>query len=145
MTLRDWLAARWIEEHQSSRKEIADLFAIADQNLRDSQVAAISADLQLSAAYNAALQLATAALAAAGYRIGRDRHHERTIQSLAFTLGIDADQIRRFDVFRRKRNLSWYERAGGTSDQEVASMRRLAEQLRREVPAWITARHPDLL
>ncbi len=45
----------------------------------------------MSIAYNAALQTATAALAAAGYRATRDSHHYRVIQSLAFTIGADRE------------------------------------------------------
>jgi hypothetical protein len=45
----------------------------------------ISEDWKLNIAYNAALQAATAALAAAGYRAAREQHHYRTIQSLALT------------------------------------------------------------
>jgi len=36
-------------------------------------------------AYNAALQAAAAALAAAGYRASREQHHYRVIQSLRQT------------------------------------------------------------
>jgi hypothetical protein len=47
----------------------------------------LSPDWRLNIAYNAALQAATAALAAAGYRASREAHHCRAIQSLAFTIG----------------------------------------------------------
>jgi hypothetical protein len=42
----------------------------------------LSDDWRLGITYNAALQLATIALAAEGFRAGRERRHERTILSL---------------------------------------------------------------
>jgi len=47
----------------------------------------------MAIAYNAALQAATAALAAAGYRATRDQHHDRVIQSLRETVGVDAPTV----------------------------------------------------
>jgi hypothetical protein len=145
MSLRDWLAARWVSAHESSRDETARLLGVAEQNLRDSGVTGISADLRLSAAYNAALQLATAAIAAEGYRVGRERHHERTIESLAHTIGAEPALVRRLDAYRRKRNVTWYEQAGVVSDAEAEEMREFAEQLRDRVVAWLRERHPELL
>lgn len=53
----------------------------------------MSPDWKLNIAYNAALQAATAALAASGYRAAREQHHYRTIQSLAHTLGWKAARV----------------------------------------------------
>jgi hypothetical protein len=66
----------------------------------------------MSIAYNAALQASTAALAAAGYRASRDSHHFRVIESLALTIGADANLVATFDAYRKKRNISGYERVG---------------------------------
>jgi hypothetical protein len=52
----------------------------------------------MNIAYNAALQAATAALAAAGYRASRDAHHYRVIQSLKETIGADASVVTTFDA-----------------------------------------------
>jgi hypothetical protein len=68
MTLADWLANRWIVAHQATIEEIADLFAVVDRDLEDAAIPRLSADWRLGIAYNAALQLATLALAAEGYR-----------------------------------------------------------------------------
>jgi len=45
---------------------------LAERDLRECQAAGLSPDWRLAIAYNAALQSATAALAAAGYRAARD-------------------------------------------------------------------------
>ncbi len=69
MSLHDWLKNGWLIEHQTSPQEIADLLSVADRDLDNCQAAGLSPDWKLSIAYNAALQMATAALAAAGYRV----------------------------------------------------------------------------
>ena len=57
------------------------------------------------------------------------------------TPGVDAATIGTFDTFRKKRNISDYERAGGISDLEADEMHQLAEKLRVEVEAWIRKNH----
>jgi hypothetical protein len=99
----------------------------------------------LSIAYNAALQTATAALAAAGYRATRDAHHYRTIQSLAYTVGADSALIAQLDAFRKKRNIGDYERAGIISEQEAKEMLLLARDICRKVQDWLRTNHPELL
>lgn len=67
-TLQDWLKFGWLKEHTTSRQEIADLFAVADRDLAASKTPGLHNDWRFNIAYNAALQVASAALAAAGYR-----------------------------------------------------------------------------
>ena len=55
------------------------------RDLRDAAIQRLSADWRLGITYNAALQLAMIALAAEGYRPGRERAHERAILSLRDT------------------------------------------------------------
>ncbi|HEX9761218.1 MAG TPA: hypothetical protein VGA40_09875 [Candidatus Acidoferrales bacterium] len=108
-------------------------------------VAGLSPDWQLNIAYNAALQIAAAALAAEGYRAERELHHYRTLQSLEFTLQLDAASLRQLDVFRKKRNISDYERAHTVSEAEAAEMKALARELREQIEPWLKKKHPDLL
>ncbi len=144
MSLRDWLRNGWLIEHQTSLQEITDLLGLADRDLTECQIPGLSPDWRLNIAYNAALQAATAALAAAGYRAGRESHHYRVIQSLAHTIKADAGLIAQLDRFRKKRNIGGYERAGMTSDQEVKEMLALAQKLRNDVEEWLGANHPEL-
>lgn len=145
MSLQDWLKSRWLIEHQTSRQEIADLLGVADRDLVQCRTPNLSSDWQLNIAYNAALQAATAALAAAGYRAVREAHHYRVIQSLAHTIKADPVLIAQLDKFRKKRNISDYERAGGVSDKEAKEMFVLAKNLRNEVEKWLRSNHPELL
>lgn len=144
MSLQDWLKFGWLKEHQSSRDEIAELLAVADRDLEACQTAGLVNDWKFNIAYNGALQLATAALAAAGFQAERSNHHFRVIHSLEFTIGLDQRLVRTFDTFRKKRNLTDYERAGAVSDLEVDAVRELAARLRNEVEEWIRRIRPDL-
>lgn len=145
MTLKKWLENRWLTEHEASSEEISELFGIADRDLKACHAEELSADWKLNIAYNAALQVATAALAASGYRAVREAHHHRIIHSLAHTIHAEPDLIGRFDKFRKKRNIGGYERAGMISDHEAAEMINLAVQLRKDVEEWIRSNHPNLL
>ncbi|HKO04600.1 MAG TPA: hypothetical protein VJW51_07610 [Candidatus Acidoferrales bacterium] len=143
--MRDWVREGWLTEHRSSPEEIRNLLGLADRDLRASQLKELYADWRFAIAYNAALQAATAALAAAGYRAAREAHHLRVIGSLEFTIRADPELIRQFNAFRKKRNISSYERGGSISDVEAKGMRTLATKLRSDVERWIGKNHPELL
>ncbi len=144
MSLADWLTNRWIAAHEPSVEEIADLFAVVDRDLEDAVVPRLSDDWRLGIAYNAALQLATLALAAEGYRPGRERAHERAILSLTYTAGVAKATIDILDTVRRKRNQINYERAGTTSAAEAEEFYQVAVALRGDVVRWLRKRHPQL-
>lgn len=145
MSLRDWLVSRRLVEHRATRQEITHLFAVASRDLADARTSGLSADWRLSIAYNAALQLAVAALAAAGYRAARESHHHWVVQSLAHTVRAPSERIMALDGLRKKRNVAEYEQAGRVSDQEAQEALELAGWLRTEVESWLASEHPDLL
>lgn len=145
MSLQSWRQNSWLVEHEPSAEEISNLLAISDRDLAACQVKGLPSDWRFAIAYNAGLQAATAALAAAGYRAARDNHHYRVIQSLEFTVAPGAMVIDVFDGFRKKRNVSSYDLAGAVSDNEALEMFRLATQLRADVERWIRATRPELL
>jgi hypothetical protein len=144
-SLQSWLRNRWLVKHASSSEEIANLLALADRDLAACNTKSLPADWRFAIAYNAALQSATAALAAAGYRASRESHHHRVIQSLEFTLAPERKMIDTFDTFRKKRNISSYDLAGSVSDKEAKEMFELAAALRTRVERWIRKNHPTLL
>jgi len=144
MSLDDWLANRWLEPHETSPEEVRNLLAVVDRDLGDAAIGQLSADWRLGIAYNAALQLATMALAASGYRPTRDRGHERAIQSLRHTVGLDRDLVDTLDAVRRKRNLSNYERAGTASPSEAEDVYQLVKGLRLQIVAWLDEHYPEL-
>ena len=59
---------------------------------------------------------------------------------LAYTIQANNKLIIQFDMFRKKRNISDYLRAGEVSDQEVIEMIALTKKLRNRVAEWIKAR-----
>jgi len=116
------------------------------RDLQNSKIAGLSNDWRLGIAYNAALQAATAALAAAGYRAARDgNHHYRIIQSLELTIGAEAKLIRALDGFRKKRHVSNYDAEGSVSDREAKEIQKIAARLRDDVRAWLTKNNSHLL
>src|SRR5712691_3923125 len=127
--LQDWLKFGWLKEHKTSPEEVAALLAVADRDLTACQTPDLHNDWRFNIAYNAGLQLASAALAISGYQAERANHHYRVIESLAYTLGTDAATIKKFDTYRKKRNISDYERADTISDAEADDMIALAERL----------------
>lgn len=145
MSLRAWLRNSWLVEHNASREETAALLAIVDRDIASAKIAGLAEDWQFNIAYNAALQAATAALGAAGFRAAREQHHYRTVQSLAFTLNWPTTKVAQFDRFRKKRNIVGYESAGVVSKQEAQEMHELAVALRADLIAWLRRQHPQLL
>lgn len=126
-------------------RRLPALLAIVERDLANAKIAGLSDDWKLNIGYNAALQAATAALAATGFRAAREQHHYRTIQSLALTIGWPAAKVDRFDRLRKKRNIGGYETAGVVSSREAAEMHELAASLRDDVLAWLRKHHPKLV
>ncbi len=145
MSLTNWRDNGWLVKHKTSPQEISDLLNVADRDLADCESPGLSPDWQLSIAYNAALQTATAALAACGYRSSREAHHYRVIQSLAHTIDAESNVINQFDKFRKKRNIGGYEAAGRISQQEADEMKKLAKELYERIVKWLHQYHADLI
>jgi len=145
MSLSDWLKAQWLTEHKTSPEEITNLLAVADRDLCDCQATGLSDDGRLAFAYRAAIQYALAALAACGYRPGREAHHYKVIQSLSHTIHADSKLVAQVDAFRKKRNTGDYEIAGLITKKEADEAVALARQLRQLIEDWLRANHPELL
>ena len=145
MSLKNWRDNGWLVDHKTSAQEIADLLTVSERDLKDSSASGISPDWQLAIAYNAALQAATAALFASGYRAGREAHHFRIIQSLAHTIQAKPDLINQLDKFRKKRNIGGYEAAGRISQQEADEMKMLAKNLCKQIAQWLHQNHANLM
>jgi hypothetical protein len=144
MSLKNWRDNGWLADHKTSAQEITDLLTVSERDLKDSSAAGISPDWQLAIAYNAALQAATAALFASGYRAGREAHHYRIIQSLAHTIQAKPALINQLDKFRKKRNIGGYEAAGRISQLEDDEMKKLAKGLCEHIVQWLHQHHAKL-
>ncbi len=145
MSLEDWLNEGRLRQHKTSKNEINQLLAVFTRDMADAQSNAISIDRRFAIAYNAALTVSVAALAVSGYRATGEGHHYWVIQSLAFTLQLDAETIEEFNRFRRKRNTIDYERIGAVSEREVSEMLELARSIQGKLNIWLKENHPDFL
>jgi hypothetical protein len=145
VSLADWLNESLITPNKPSPDEIADLLHICDRDLETVKIVDLGPDWRLSIAHNAALQAATAALAASGYKARSQGQHYIVLQSLAFTLKLSPAVIKRLDKFRQKRNISGYERTGAVTEQEAKEMVALAVKLRADVEKWLRTNYPDLI
>ena len=56
MSLQTYLANSWIRRHATSREEIANLLAIADRDIAQSQTPGLGPEWRFDIAYNAAQQ-----------------------------------------------------------------------------------------
>ncbi len=145
MSLERWFENGWLHPHEPSPKETAELLEVAGRGLADARVEGLTPDARVALAYPTVLALGAAALAASGYRARRDRHHERVIDSLSYTVGMDQQLVGRLHRYRRLRNEMTYERVGRLEDHEAEVFLSHIEKLRTAVVGWLTATHPRLM
>jgi len=90
MSLEAWREAGLVVSHEATPEEIADLFAVAETDLRDAAISELSPERKLGCAYGAILSAGRAALHAAAYRVPKSNpgHHHYVIQSLRYTVGL---------------------------------------------------------
>ena len=145
--LQRWLDAGALRRHRTSRREVADLLAVAERDLGDARVIALSLDRRFATAYSAALQLATVVLAASGFRATAQRgHHVVTWQALPELMGSDTGGTAvYFDSCRALRNRSDYDRVGVVSQAEVDEVLRETDAFRGQVIDWLSREHPRLV
>ncbi|MHB9004678.1 MAG: DNA-binding protein [Coriobacteriia bacterium] len=135
-----------LDKIEPSKGTVARLLAAAERNIKDSQVAAVSAENRFDAAYKAIMQLGIVALHANGYRplTSRPGHHQTAIQTLSQTTGLATNQMIILDGLRKLRNLSDY--SGETvPEAAVRECVTQATSLLAHVRAWFAANRPDLI
>ena len=146
MSLQRLLDSRRLAAEPTSAAEIGDLLHLARQYLSDARVAGISADLRFTAAYQAALQLATIPLSCAGYRTIGGGRQITVFQALPAAMGESyRDLAGYYDACRRKRHMAEYQRVGQISEAEVAELIATTRDFLLQVEKWLAAHHPTLL
>lgn len=135
-----------LDKVEPSQATVTRLLAAAERNIKDAQVAAVSAENRFDAAYKAIMQLGIVALHAHGYRplTSRPGHHQTAIQTLSQTTGLATNKMIVLDGLRKLRNLSDY--SGETVPE--AAVRECVSQatgLLAHVKAWFEKNRPDLL
>ena len=146
MSLKQWLDNGWLRKHTSGKQEIANLLQIVDRDLKDANEKTISPDWRFGIAYNAALKLCAALLAAEGYRPERTLQHYRTILAMPEILGKEMREDALYlDTCRKKRNIAEYDQTGIISETEAEELREFAKELRKKIIDWLQTNHPELL
>ncbi len=132
MILKEWVALHPDDliEEEPDKGAIAELVKVADREIKDA-ASVVSFEGKLGHSHNAVLAVAAAALASNGFRIrkGTSSHHWRLIESLEFTLGLEAPNIKELQDYRRKRSLSIYEQSGIISEVEAEGALTAARRL----------------
>jgi len=146
MTLESWEQNGWLRQYKTSQDEVSAVLGLVDRDLADASREEISGDWRFNIAYNAALQLATLALYASGYRAGRgESKHYRVIQALPLVMGERFSAVAAYlDNCRRKRNVSEYDAAGTVSEKEVKDLLQTVHDLKMDLDHWLRHNHPDL-
>lgn len=145
MTL-DNLLGLSLEAVVADASTIQRLLEAANRSLADSRLAGISAEGRFDMAYKAIMQSANAALQANGFRTltSKPGHHQTMLQSLPKTIGLDKGSLILLDTLRKQRNVIDY--SGDVVSASMANEAQAqAEQLLRQVEAWLAAHHPELL
>ena len=147
MSLQQWFDNSWISATTPSPVVVSSLLAVADREVSDGSLEGISPDGRFEHAYNAVRSLAELALHAKGYVVPKgQRQHERTIESLKFTLGEDvADSVDFFDRCRRQRHKATYERTGVAQQQDADELLNASRELLAMVRTWLESNHPGLV
>jgi hypothetical protein len=146
MSLESWLNNRWLYPHETSAEEIRSLLHSAEEDIRSARIEGIAAGWRLNMAYTAALRYARVALYACGCRLGREREHERTVDSLAYTVkSIGSDTITLLHKIRKMRHTATYDSVDMISDAEADAAMKVAIDLGGHVTRWLTSNHPALL
>ena len=146
MSLDDWLNNRWIHCHETSTEEVQALLHSAEEDLRSAEIKGIAAGWKLNMAYTASLRYARIALYACGYRAGREREHERTIDSLAYTVySVDSNTIKLLHKIRKMRHTATYDSVDMISDAEADAAIKVAAELGQHVIDWLKEEHRGLL
>lgn len=146
MSLRALQDQGHLRPHKTSTKEVADILRVVDRDLADARVAQVSADRRFVIAYSAALELATIALYAVGFRTAGTGHHWATFQALPHIMGSQVQTRADFlNACRSKRNITDYDRAGEISESEVQALLTETEAFRVDLIAWLKANHPSLV
>lgn len=144
MNLQKWINEGRLQHHTTNKKELENLFELVTRDLKDAKIKQLLTDRRFATAYNAALQLSTIALLAAGYRVKASTgHHWVPLLSISEVMGEKYNnQADYFNACRAKRNMTDYDRAGTISEAELKELLEEVSIFKQEVINWILANYP---
>jgi hypothetical protein len=134
-----------VQRHATTRQEQDDLRSVVARDLADAALPALSDDRAFATAYNAVLQLAKMSIAAAGYRVIGQGHHQTTFHAVDLALGSSAASYTAyFDACRRKRNQLDYDVADVATHTESQELLTKAHEFQQLVESWLATTYPHL-
>lgn len=138
--MREWadLHRDDLKPESATESELTEYLALADRELIDAE-AVVSSEGKLLHSHNACLAMAAGALAACGFRVrmGSKSHHWRLIESLEYTVGLDAAKVKEFQEYRKKRSIAVYERTASVTQVEADGAITAVRSLRAMIEEWI--------
>lgn len=144
--LANLVRAELLASEPTSAEEIGRLLKGADDQLRDSRGASLSAPSRFILAYGAAHALALSALRAEGYRPSAAKGHRKVVfQALELTAGAPPELWIALDRYHGRRNAAEYEAAPPATDAEAKDLVELATKLQKLVLDRIKRSHPELI
>ncbi len=133
MTLSEWAEQHRadLQQEPPSAATIRALLQVADREIGDAE-SVRSDEGRLQHAFGACLAVASAALAASGYRVrkGASAHHYLLLESLLHTLGLTPGEVNELQDYRKKRSRSAYEQVGVVTRTEADAALLAARGLR---------------
>jgi hypothetical protein len=139
--------SRELEELPAGDAEIVGMWRKALQSFRDSMLEGLSADAALVLGYQAALQVASVVVRAAGYRV-KDRprgHHRIAFEALAALEIPDLSRLgREINELRPSRHGAIYDWEHGPDPQKLDEVREIVRRMLPLAHAWLCSRHPPL-
>jgi hypothetical protein len=118
---------------------------LIQRDIADSAIESLSEDRRFATAYNAALQAAKMVIAACGYRVSGQGHHQTHFAVLQLAMGeVAANHAIFFDACRRKRNMVDYDMSGIVSRTELEQLIQETASFLELCENWISKNRPDL-
>jgi len=138
MNLKDLLNQGKLRQHKTSKKEIENLIAIVNRDIKDAKIENLSLDRKFACAYNAVLQLATVLLYCSGYKPKGTGHHFTVFQTMKIIMGNNYNKLADyFDSCRSRRNITDYNYVGTISNSEVEELIKEAESFLEVTLDWL--------
>lgn len=141
------LDSREIEELAAEDPEVLGMWGKATRTARTALVRALDddPDARFTLLYQSALQVATAVVRAAGYRVRGDHNHQITFAAVAALGSGDLSEAARdLNVIRQGRHAAVYDWQATTDADQLAELRAATAMLLQAALSWLRARRPSL-
>ena len=145
MSLDDMFRRGELERLPSTVGEIPALLKTINRRIEDAANTSNHPETRLEQAYIAILNCALAALRAEGARPVRGPgQHIHILESLRFTVGVDAERLGYYHMLRSLRHRGLYEGFTDVSKSQAEEAATEARWLQDRLEAWLVDRHPEL-